>query len=139
MSQENVAIVRRLYMESPLFEVTDEQIDSMFGEYVDEGFEIHLPPGYPEGQLVFRGREGIDQLRAMLKETWDEWRFEPERYLDAHDRVVVFVRVVGRGAASGAPFEMEVTHVWTIRAGRARSIHVYRNRSEALEAAGLSE
>jgi hypothetical protein len=53
--------------------------------------------------------------------------------------VVVFVRIVGKGAASGAPFELEVTHVWTIHAGRAISMHVYRDRSQALEAAGLSE
>jgi ketosteroid isomerase-like protein len=88
---------------------------------------------------VFRGRGGVDQLVAMLSETWSEWQFEPERFLDAGDQVVVFARIVGRGKASGAPVELETTHVWTIRAGRAMSVHAYRDRSEALEAAGFRE
>jgi ketosteroid isomerase-like protein len=75
----------------------------------------------------------------MLSETWREWHFEPERFLDAGDRVVVFARIVGKGGASGLPFELETTHVWTIRSGRATSMHAYRDRSEALEAAGLRE
>jgi ketosteroid isomerase-like protein len=75
----------------------------------------------------------------MLREAWGEWRLVPERFLDAGDRVVVFARVVGKGGASGAPFELETTHVWTILGGRATSAHAYRDRSEALEAAGLRE
>jgi uncharacterized protein len=75
----------------------------------------------------------------MLNETWQEWHFEPERFLDAGERVVVFARIIGRGEASGAPVELETTHVWTIRGGRAASVHAYRDRTAALEAAGLSE
>jgi hypothetical protein len=37
------------------------------------------------------------------------------------------------------PFELETTHVLTIHADRVASMQVYRDRSEALEAAGLSE
>ena len=73
----------------------------------------------------------------MLGDTWGEWRQETERFLDAGDRVVVFLRIVAEGVASGAPIEFETTHVWTVRTGRATSMHAYRDRSEALEAAGL--
>jgi hypothetical protein len=34
---------------------------------------------------------------------------------------------------------LETTHVWTIQAGRAFSVHAYRDRSQALEAAGLQQ
>lgn len=139
MSEENVELVRRVYIEGDLLQTTSEQIDRLFREYLDEDFEFRLPGDYPEGEPVFRGREGVDQLVAMLGETWSEWQFEPERFLDAGDQVVVFARIVGRGKASGAPFELETTHVWTIRAGRAISVHAYRDRSQALEAAGLRE
>jgi ketosteroid isomerase-like protein len=37
------------------------------------------------------------------------------------------------------PIEVEVTHVWTIHDGRATSLDAYRDRSQALEAAGLRE
>jgi ketosteroid isomerase-like protein len=139
MSEENVELVRRVYIEGDLLQTTSDQIDSLFREHLDEDFEFRLPGDYPEGEPVFRGREGVDQLVAMLGETWSEWQFEPERFLDAGDQVVVFARIVGRGKASGAPFELETTHVWTVRAARAISVHAYRDRSQALEAAGSRE
>ena len=138
MSAEHIELVKRLYREGDLLRATPEQFDRLFRESLDENFEFRLPADYPEGQPVFRGRTGVDELRAMLGDTWEEWHFEPERFLDAGDQVVVFARILGRGGASGAPVELETTHVWTIRAGRAMSVHAYRDRSDALEAAGLS-
>jgi hypothetical protein len=41
--------------------------------------------------------------------------------------------------ASSAPVELETTHVLTIHAGRVASLHAYRDRTEALETAGLRE
>jgi hypothetical protein len=35
--------------------------------------------------------------------------------------------------------ELETTHVWTIKGGRAVPMHAYRDRSEALDAAGRRE
>jgi ketosteroid isomerase-like protein len=139
MSEENTALVRRLYGVGDLLNASTEQLDSVFRDDLDENFEFRLPGDYPEGEPVFRARQGVDRLVAMLGETWSEWQFEPERFLDAGDQVVVFARIVGRGKASGAPFELETTHVWTIRAGRAMSVHAYRDRSQALEAAGLRQ
>ena len=138
MSEENVELVRRLYAVGDLLDATSEQFDRVFREDLAEDFEFHLPGDYPEGEPVFRGRDGVDRLVAMLAETWQEWHFEPEHFLDGGDRVVVFARVVGRGGASGVPVELETTHVWTIRAGRAVSMHAFRIRSDALEAARLS-
>jgi ketosteroid isomerase-like protein len=140
MSQENVEIVRRAYEGGDfLANATSERWDRAFREYLDKEFELRLPPDYPEGEPVFRGRDGVDQYIAMLRESWREWRSEPERFLDAGERVVVFVRITGKGAASGAPFDLEITHVWTIHAGRATSLQAYRDRSQALGAAGLRE
>jgi ketosteroid isomerase-like protein len=139
MSEENVEIVRRANAEDgDLLHATPEQVEHAFREYLDEEFEFRLPSDYPEGEPVFRGRDGVDQVIAWLSETWREWRFEPERFLDAGDRVVVFARIAGKGEASGAPIELETTHVWTIHNGRATSLQAYRDRSQALEAAGLS-
>jgi len=75
----------------------------------------------------------------MLRATWGKWRLEPKRFLDAGDRVVVFVRILAKGGASGVPIEVETAHVWTIRGARVTSVHAYRDRSQALEAAGLTE
>jgi ketosteroid isomerase-like protein len=140
MSQENVEIVESVYALIRLgMRTPTPQVDRLFRDYLDGQFEVHLPSDYPEGELVFRAREGMAQFIAMLRETWSEWRFEPEQYLDAEERVIVSGRILAKGVASGVPIELDTTHVWTVRAGRATFFQAYRDRSEALEAAGLSE
>jgi hypothetical protein len=78
MSQVNVALARDLYELLPdLRERGREAVDRLFRDYVDARFELHLPPDYPEGEQVLRGREGMDAFVDVLQETWSEWRFVP--------------------------------------------------------------
>ena len=90
-------------------------------------------------EQVFRGREGVAQLFETLRDAWAEWRIEPERFFDAGDRTVVFVRMRATGAGSNAEIEFERARVWTLREGRATSMHVYIDRADALEAVGLGQ
>ena len=63
-----------------------------------------------------------------------------EEVIDGGDHVVTAVRISGRRRGSGVEVEMQVFHVWTLREGKVtRLTGGYRERSEALEAAGLSE
>ena len=142
MSQENVELVRRWYELLPdLRDMNPDDdeafLDRVFRDYLDERWELRLPAGYPEGEPVFVGREGVAALAAMLRDTWAEWRFEPERFIDAGDSVVVFVRVIAKGSASGVPVGLDDAHVVAGRDARMTSARVYRHRSEALEAVGL--
>ena len=144
MSQENVEIVRRLYAEAPFrlaIGPDDERavLDRLFRDHFEEQLEIRMPADYPEGEQVLRGREGFAQLVGMLRETWTEFRFEAERFIDAGGRVVVFVRVLAEGGASGVATERKTAHIWTVRDGRLSSIHIYLDRAHALEAVGLRE
>jgi ketosteroid isomerase-like protein len=139
---ENVDLVRRWYEMHPDLRDADPDddpvfLDRAFRDFLHEDYELQLPGGYPEGEPIFAGREGQVQLNAMLRDAWAEWRFEPERFIDAGDQVVVFVRVIARGSASRAPIELYDAHVHTLRDGRVESTRVYRDRSEALAAAGL--
>ena len=138
----SMELVRGWYALLPSLGGTDPNddsafLDQAFRDFLDEEYELQLPGGYPEGEPAFRGREGFAQLVAMLRDAWAEWRFEPERFIDAGDQVVVFVRVVAKGSASGVPIELPDAHVVTLRDGRLTSTRVYRDRSEALEAVGL--
>jgi hypothetical protein len=72
MSEENVELVRRWYRSLPDLRDTNpdndrETIDQAFRDYLDE-HGLRLPAGYPEGEPVFRGREGVTQLLAMLRD-----------------------------------------------------------------------
>lgn len=140
MSQDNVSLVRDLYtLLARLVEPDPEHVDRLFRDYADDRFELHLPPDYPEGEQVLRGREGMNDFVAVLRETWREWRFVPQQFLDSHNRVLVFARLVAVGHESGVPVELETNHLWTISNGRAVSLCVYRDRSEALEVLGPRE
>lgn len=145
MSQQNVELVRRLYAALAglpgLRDASPDDdraaVDLIFGNYLDERWELRLPADYPEGEFAHRGREGSARLIAQLREAWAEWRFEPERLIDAGDRVVAFVRVEARGGASGVPIELTGAHVMTILDGRVARTEVYRDRAEAVRAVGL--
>ena len=132
MSEENVEVIRKLY---ELFARRD--VARAFPEYADPNLELRVPPLYPDTPQVFRGREGVERWIAMIDEVWAEWRFEPERYLDAGPTVVVLARLIAEGGASGIHLEREVAHLWEVSRGRATSIRVYLNQADALEAAGL--
>ena len=140
MSEEAVSLIRSLYeLISSRGEAGPEPVDRVFGDYADDCFELRLPADYPEGEQVLKGRKGMDAIVAELRETWSEWWFVPERFLEADDCVLVFARLFAVGHESGVPIERETNHVWTIRNGRATSLRVYRDRSEALEVVGLLE
>jgi ketosteroid isomerase-like protein len=66
-----------------------------------------------------------------------EWRLEPERFIDAGDRVVVVARLSARGKASDVSLERHDGMVWTVRDGKAVRLDYFNNPTEALEAAGL--
>ena len=134
MSKPNVEAVRKLY---ELFASRD--LDAAFRDYAHPNIELRVPPLYPDTPEVFRGRRGVERWIAMVDEVWAEWRFEPERYLDTVSTVVVLARLIAEGSASGIHLEREVGHLWAFEGGRATSIQVYLNQSDALEAAGLSE
>jgi ketosteroid isomerase-like protein len=144
VSRENVELVRRAYEWIPDLGNVDPddleaRLDRVFRDYLDENFEFRLPAGYPEGEPVFRGRNGLVQLAAVFRDAWSQWRFEPERFVDAGESVVVLMRVIATGGASGVPIEVESAHVVTIRDRRIISSRVYHDRSDALKAVGLEE
>jgi ketosteroid isomerase-like protein len=71
---------------------------------------------------------------------WEDFRLTPEELIDADDHVFAAVRMSGRGRGSGAEAEMQLFAVWTLREGKvSRMTGGYRDRGEALEAAGISE
>jgi hypothetical protein len=63
MSQENVELVKRLYgtmralpdLRDTSLEDDRAFLERIFGGYIDEQFEIHLPPDYPRASRCFEG------------------------------------------------------------------------------------
>ena len=131
MSEENVEIVRRLYeaMNAGELEATSELIHP----------DAEWIPDSRVGEGPVRGRENVIRFFTDRAEMFDEFRTEPERFWETGDKILVFVRVTGRGGASGAEFDIRIGHLWTLRDGVVVRGEGYGNRDEALEAAGLRE
>ena len=90
-------------------------------------------------ELPAYGPAAVREMWVRWESDWEELETIGEEFIDAGENVVVAVRYRGRGRGSG----IEVDDLWfevhTFRDGRLVRKTDYRERSEALEAAGLSE
>src|SRR4051794_12833253 len=132
MSQENVELVRRRFDAfnrgdlAAIIELTDPA--AVWWDRADD----------PTAGAPHRGRDACMQhLAELLQDV--ELEAEPQEFIDADDRVVVGVHLIGRGRTSGIAFEEHEFHVFTLRGGKVIETREYRERAEALEAVGLSE
>ena len=129
MSEENVEIVRRAYLNPAA--LTD-------AAPIAPDAEFDFTALYPD-QPVLRG---IDAMRSFRDAgPWGRsQRFQPERYLDVDDeRVLVLVRAIATGRGSGVSVETRIAHEITIRGGVIVRVKVHRGHSEALKAVGLED
>ena len=87
---------------------------------------------------MFRGREGIRDYFDTLGDVFDDMRIEIEEITDAgEDRLVVVVRVMGRGKGSGVTVEQRNGQIWKFANGTIARIDSYLNPTDAFDAAQL--
>ena len=131
MSEENVEIVRRIYDAYLLadFETALSLIDT------EVEVDVSLRP---DGE-VFHGHEGVAEALRTWTGAWEAFRAEVEEIRDAGDHVIGVERQSGRGKGSGLPLARQFFAVWTVHDGKVVRIAWFLSRSEAFEAAGLSE
>jgi ketosteroid isomerase-like protein len=134
MSQENVEVVRRAYEA-----FSRAGVDALL-EYVHPDAEYDMSATIGPYAGMYYGRAAIRNLLTDYFGTWESVRLEPEDFIEVdEDRVVVPFRLHGRGKGSGVEVEAQMIQVWTVRDGKAVRVAAYNDRTEALEAAGLSE
>jgi ketosteroid isomerase-like protein len=133
MAERNLEIVRQVYEH-----VNQRRWDGM-AELLDPNVAQYGTVGGLEEGIVVRGRDEITQMYEREADAWDRQRIEPERLIDAGDRVVVFQREYQRGRSSGLELVVETASVVDLRNGRVVRIQGYMDRAAALRAVGLSE
>jgi ketosteroid isomerase-like protein len=131
MSQENVERLRSAYEN-----FGTEGLDM---DFMTEDIEFTQPDEIGGGEGTYRGREAVARGVQGLLDVFDELHAEPEEFHVAGDYVVVFIRLRGRGKASGVPVDVAQAHLWRFRAHRVDLWRAYFDRNEALKAAGLEE
>jgi ketosteroid isomerase-like protein len=133
MSEENVELARQY------FETFNAKGLDGTEHLRHPDIEVFDPPDFPDaGRYV--GEAAIRKLvEGYMEMGWDGQFRDPE-YLEAGDEIVVVWRMSGRsGHGGGLPLDVPFAHVLRFGDGKVRRIRQYRSRSEALEAAGLSE
>jgi ketosteroid isomerase-like protein len=132
MSEENVEIVRRAFEAWDRQDYEAASSDFSLDVEIDASDRI-LNPG------IYTGIDGARRFRGEIAEAWGEFHVEIEDVLSAGDEVVVLVRSIARGRASGAEVDSRAAWVVDVREGKITRLRLYRDRSQALEAAGLQE
>jgi ketosteroid isomerase-like protein len=123
VSRENVEIVRRFLL---------VDIDEALA-YADAGIVWNPIEESPT--------QGHDEVRASLarwKGEWDDYQLLAEEFVDMGDRVVVTVRLGGRGRGSGVEIGARFYDVYTLRDGKIVRMDQFADRFEAFEAVGPS-
>jgi ketosteroid isomerase-like protein len=88
---------------------------------------------------VFYGRDAYRTVWQAMVEAFDDLRFVPEEVLDLGDTLLTTAVVRGTGSGSGVPVSAQLFQVARLRRGLVVWQRDFGDRSEALEAAGLSE
>jgi ketosteroid isomerase-like protein len=89
---------------------------------------------------VYHGHAEVERYVSAVEEVWDEFHVVPSEFFDGGDNVVTAVTLHGRGKGSGVNVKTELFNVWALRDSKiAHVVGGYRDRSEALKAAGLSD
>jgi ketosteroid isomerase-like protein len=127
MSREDVEVVGRS------FDAWNSgDVEAIRRCYTDEP---DIRTGMTEFGRSFEGDDPIRHWVAEMRETWSEVHWDPERIFEAGDLVVSFYRAVGIGRESGV--DSRATSPASAASARGASEHVFLDRADALEAAGL--
>jgi ketosteroid isomerase-like protein len=132
MSQSNVEVVRSVYQR------WSEGDFRASVDLLDPHVVLVLGPEFPDAG-TYLGIEAVASYTRGLLEPWTHFTIEAEEFLVTGDSLLVDVRQSGVGSTSGIPTELRYYMLWTFRGRKVIRIDSFRGRTEALEAAGLSE
>jgi ketosteroid isomerase-like protein len=131
MSRENVELVRRAFLEGP------EAFWALLDEHVVA--DARETPGLVDLPSVLVGRDAVIEGTRHYWGTWTDYRADLEELIDAGPSVVVVAHEQARGKGSGVPYELRVAEVLTFHRGKVIRWELFRDKAEALEAAGFQE
>jgi ketosteroid isomerase-like protein len=133
MSEENVEIVR-----SGFEAYSRGDMDRAVADFAPD-CRYTASGAIPGRTGVFHGPEGYMQFMDWLRSEFEDAHVDVDELIDAGDTVIAGSTIRGRGKHSGVEASWVVWQVWTVRNGKIVRGQGFTSRTEALEAAGLSE
>jgi ketosteroid isomerase-like protein len=104
-------------------------------EPLDIAIEWSEPREFPGGG-TYHGRDGVKHYLTQSRATWSEVSSEPEQFISAGNRIVVFVHARVRPPGSSEWRDASLADVYTVRNGKAIQMRAFADRQEALRSAG---
>jgi len=133
MSQENIELVK-----SALDAWNTGEVRA-FTDHMTEDVAWLEVSGRPEGGTTERhGRDRLRQSLESLFDAWESYHLDVEQVREAGDRVLVIVREVARGRASGVEIDGRWGYLMTVEGGEISRVEAYRDPAVALRLAGLA-
>lgn len=105
-------------------------------EALDPQIEWTEPAEFPGGG-TYHGREGVKAYLSQSRAAWAEIDSEPERFIVAGDKIVVFVHVRAKPKDGAEWHEARIADVYTFRNGKAIQMRAFADRRQALAWAGV--
>jgi uncharacterized protein len=107
-------------------------------EPLDAQIEWTEPVEFPGGG-TYHGREGVKHYLTQSRAAWAEVSSEPERFITAANRIVVFVHARVRPKDSNEWQDVNLADVYTIHNGKAIQMRAFADRQEALRWVGVED
>jgi ketosteroid isomerase-like protein len=104
----------------------------------DPQIEWNEPAEYPLGGK-YHGHAAVAAHLSQARGTWAEGSCEPERFIVAGNKIVVFVHVRARLSHETEWREGRLADVYKFRSGKATQMHSFADRRQALEWAGCND
>jgi ketosteroid isomerase-like protein len=105
---------------------------------LDAEIEWSEPQEFPAGG-TYHGREGAKRYLTESRAAWAEVSSEPERFIVAGNRIVIFVHARVRPNSNSAFQEVNLADVYTFRNGKAIQMRAFADRQQALRWAEVED
>jgi ketosteroid isomerase-like protein len=130
VSQENAEIVRLAYEHLNRGDV-EGLIELCEHDFLMDMSERVFNPD------TYNGADGIRRFYEGVRDAWESYHWEVEETHIVDDSVVAMLHCQGQGREGGPQVDWRVAWVWRFRGGRPVSLRFYRDRAQALKAAGV--
>lgn len=135
MSKQNVDIVVRLFEDT-----NARDFAAVMDAYADDVVLVLQGDVAPDGEGVVVGKKAVGDWFGDWFRAFDaDYYFQIDETRDWGDQVLMVATHHGRGRASGAPVAQRAAWIYTLRDRKVVRCDAYRDRAQALEAAGLRE
>lgn len=104
----------------------------------DPQIERIEPPEFPGGG-TYHGLEAVKAHISQGRSSWAEGACEPERFVAAGDKIVVFLHIRVRLKDQTEWIDGRIADVFTFRNGKAIQFRTFADELQALEWAGVED